>query len=115
MMDRNSPESLQEVTEDSMRSSVRLFEKWDGAEGGRLRYVFTPRFAGSCSMELMKEVGRIARERNAHMSRLISVRTAMRWNGCGSALSGIPNVYRHLLGCRTPRRTIDHGALHTSF
>jgi guanine deaminase len=60
MMDRNSPEYLQETTEESVRASVRLFERWDGACNGRLRYVFTPRFAGSCSMELMAETGRIA-------------------------------------------------------
>jgi guanine deaminase len=65
MMDQNSPAALIESTEASINDSVRLFEKWDGAEGGRLRYVFSPRFAGSCSMQLMKEVGRIARERGA--------------------------------------------------
>src|SRR5207302_7689099 len=62
MMDRNSPPALLEDTENSIRASVRLFEKWDGADDGRLRYVFTPRFAGSCSMELMKRAGEIAQE-----------------------------------------------------
>ncbi len=61
MMDRNSPEALQERTEDSVAASVRLFEKWEGADNGRLRYIFTPRFAAACSMELMKRVGEIAR------------------------------------------------------
>jgi guanine deaminase len=65
MMDQNSPEALLESTEESIDRSVRLFEKWDGAEGGRLRYVFTPRYAGSCSMQLMQQVGRIANERGA--------------------------------------------------
>jgi guanine deaminase len=72
MMDRNSPASLQEGTAESVISSVRLFDKWDGAERGRLRYVFTPRFAGSCSMELMKQVGQIARQRNAHVQTHLS-------------------------------------------
>ena len=72
MMDRNSPEGLLEDAEASIARSLRLFEKWDGAEGGRLRYVFTPRFAGSCSMELMKRVGKIARDRKAFVQSHLS-------------------------------------------
>jgi len=72
MMDRNAPEALLEDTEASIARSLRLFEKWDGADNGRLRYVFTPRFAGSCSMELMKRVGKIARDRNAFVQSHLS-------------------------------------------
>lgn len=59
------PPELAESTERSIRSSVRLADQWDGAAGGRIRYAFTPRFAVSCSDELLREVGRIARERGA--------------------------------------------------
>ena len=80
MMDRNSPASLLENTEDSVRASARLFEKWDNADGGRLRYVFTPRFAGSCSMPLMQRVGEIARETEAFMqSHLSENEDEVRW------------------------------------
>lgn len=72
MMDQNSPPALQESTEDSISASVRLFERWDGAEGGRLRYIFTPRFAGSCSMDLMKRVGGIAQDRRAFVQSHLS-------------------------------------------
>lgn len=72
MMDRNVPEALLEHTDESIAASLRLFEKWDGADNGRLRYVFTPRFAGACSMELMRQVGRIARERNAFVQSHLS-------------------------------------------
>ena len=65
MMDRNSPSVLLEDTEDSIQASMRLFQKWDKAESGRLRYIFTPRFAASCSMPLMQRIGRIAREARA--------------------------------------------------
>jgi guanine deaminase len=65
MMDQNSPPALQERTGASIASSLRLFEKWDGAGGGRIRYVFTPRFAAACSMDLMMQTGRIAAERGA--------------------------------------------------
>src|SRR5262249_40838401 len=44
--------------------------------GGRLRYVFSPRFAGSCSMELMMRVGRIAKDRKAFVQSHLSENTA---------------------------------------
>ncbi len=72
MMDRNSPEALQEDTDDSVAASLRLFEKWDGAEDGRLRYIFAPRFAGSCSMDLMKRTAEMARERGAFVQSHLS-------------------------------------------
>jgi guanine deaminase len=72
MMDRNSPDFLLEQTHESLAASLRLFDEWDGADHGRLRYVFTPRFAGSCSMELMQQVGEIARERNAFVQSHLS-------------------------------------------
>jgi guanine deaminase len=72
MMDRNSPPALLEDTEASIAASIRLFEKWDGADNGRLRYIFSPRFAGACSMDLMKRVGHIARERGAFIQSHLS-------------------------------------------
>jgi guanine deaminase len=80
MMDRNSPAALQEKTRESIEASIRLYEKWDGAAGGRLRYVFTPRFAGSCSMELMNEVGRFAHAQNVRIqSHLSENRAEVEW------------------------------------
>lgn len=72
MMDRNVPETLLEETAESVAASLRLYEKWDGADGGRLRYIFTPRFAAACSMNLMREVGRIAHERGAFIQTHLS-------------------------------------------
>ena len=37
------------------RESARLIERWHGADGGRLRYAVTPRFAVSCTAELLRE------------------------------------------------------------
>ena len=65
MMDRNSPSELQEDSQDSIEASMRLFERWDNSDGGRLRYIFTPRYAASCSMSLMQRVGEIARATGA--------------------------------------------------
>jgi len=72
MMDRNSPPTLQEDTEESIGASMRLFKKWDGADSGRLRYVFTPRFAGACSRELMSRVGEVARDTQAYVQSHLS-------------------------------------------
>ncbi len=62
MMDRpfDLPRGLQETTRESIDESLRLYEKWDGAAGGRIGYVFAPRFAISCTEDLLKHVGRLS-------------------------------------------------------
>jgi guanine deaminase len=72
MMDRNVPAPLLEATESSIKASSNLCSKWDGAAGGRLRYVFTPRFAGSCSMDLMRETARLAERHGAFIQSHLS-------------------------------------------
>ncbi len=67
MMDQYSPAGLLEKTSDSLNESERMCAKWNGAEGGRLRYAFTPRFVPTCSLELLREVGRLARESGAYL------------------------------------------------
>ena len=80
MMDRNAPAPLIETTAASIEASINLCSKWDGAAGGRLRYVFTPRFAGSCSMDLMREAARIAGERQTFVqSHLSENEDEVRW------------------------------------
>lgn len=80
MMDQNSPAFLQEPMEDSIAASIRLFEKWDGADNGRLRYIFAPRFAASCSMALMRRVGAYARANDAWIqSHLSENRSEVEW------------------------------------
>lgn len=55
MMDHGTevPKPLQEKTEESLRQSVDLLEKWNGAAGGRIQYAFCPRFVVSCTEELL--------------------------------------------------------------
>ena len=65
MMDRHAPETLREDTETSLRESEELCRAWHGRDGGRLRYAFTPRFAPSCSRELMLGAGRLAQTYDA--------------------------------------------------
>jgi 5-methylthioadenosine/S-adenosylhomocysteine deaminase len=65
MMDKGDevPSALQEQTEKSIDESVSLLEEWHGRAGGRIRYCFAPRFAISCTRELLERVARLARER----------------------------------------------------
>jgi|SRR5579862_474244 len=72
MMDRNAPAGLLETTESSIRASLNLCSKWNGAADGRIRYVFSPRFAGSCSMDLMRETARIAEKQQVFIQSHLS-------------------------------------------
>lgn len=64
MMDRHSygdlePDKILPVSLDQTR---RLIARWHGAAGGRLEYAVSPRFAVSCSPEMMRAAGDLARE-----------------------------------------------------
>ncbi|MGH9845234.1 MAG: 5'-deoxyadenosine deaminase [Blastocatellia bacterium] len=56
------PEALSEKTEDSIRESLDLLARWHGRAEGRIRYCFAPRFAVSCTRELLERVAALARE-----------------------------------------------------
>jgi 5-methylthioadenosine/S-adenosylhomocysteine deaminase len=65
MMDKGDgvPDALHEKTESSIRESLALLEEWHGRAEGRIRYCFAPRFAVSCTRELLEQVSQLARER----------------------------------------------------
>src|ERR1051325_7530105 len=65
MMDKGDedPRALQEQTVNSIEESLALLDEWHGKAGGRIRYCFAPRFAVSCTRELLEKVGQLARER----------------------------------------------------
>jgi 5-methylthioadenosine/S-adenosylhomocysteine deaminase len=65
MMDRGDdvPAGLHEKTDESIAASLQLLERWHGAANGRIRYCFAPRFALSCTSELLAQVAQLARER----------------------------------------------------
>ena len=69
MMDRLSYDierAPHEVLELSARQSMELCERWHGADGGRLSYAFSPRFAVSCSAEMLAESARLAWDAGAY-------------------------------------------------
>jgi 5-methylthioadenosine/S-adenosylhomocysteine deaminase len=64
MMDQSddAPEALIEETEESIAESLNLLEWWNGRAEGRIRCCFAPRFALSCTRELLERVAHLSRE-----------------------------------------------------
>ena len=64
MMDADDavPARLLENTAHSIDESVAIAKRWHGRANGRLRAAFAPRFAVSCSRELLEAVGSLAAE-----------------------------------------------------
>src|SRR5438132_6302693 len=64
MMDKGDevPPELHEETRESIRESVELIESWHGRADSRVRCCFAPRFAVSCTRELLIEVSELARK-----------------------------------------------------
>ncbi len=64
MMDYSEtvPKGLLETTSDSLRQTERLIKMWHNREDGRLRYAVAPRFAVSCTTELLQDAADMARE-----------------------------------------------------
>ena len=54
LMDRDSPDGLEEGTERALRDSEALIRKHHDTENGRIQYAVTPRFAVSCSEECLR-------------------------------------------------------------
>ncbi|WP_158057622.1 5'-deoxyadenosine deaminase [Halorussus halophilus] len=62
MMDKDSPDGLQEDTEEALAETERLVQKYHGSFDDRIRYAVTPRFAVSCTEECLRGSRRIADE-----------------------------------------------------
>jgi 5-methylthioadenosine/S-adenosylhomocysteine deaminase len=67
MMDSDDevPRRLRERTNESIDESLALIKRWDGAANGRLRAAFAPRFAVSCSRELLEAVAHLSKREQA--------------------------------------------------
>jgi guanine deaminase len=48
------------IMDRSLAESARLIERWHGVDDGRLRYAVTPRFAISCTADLLRESAALA-------------------------------------------------------
>lgn len=64
MMDRDMkryPEELPLMSR-NIKDSIDLAKKWHNSNQGRLQYIFTPRFAASCTMKLLEKTAKVAKE-----------------------------------------------------
>lgn len=109
MMDTGDgvPDGLREETRASLEESNALFARWHGAEGGRLKYAFAPRFALSCSDELLRAVARAAEERGA----LVHTHASEQKEECHlvEKLRGDTNIaYLQKTGIYGPRAVLAH-------
>jgi len=63
--DAQVPKRLQEETQASLDESLAIRKRWDGAANGRLHAAFAPRFAVSCSRELLESVASLSHQQHA--------------------------------------------------
>lgn len=61
MMDFGAPENILFSPQQNIDDSLLVAKTWHGKDSGRLQYTLTPRFAGSCSRELLRMTGDAAR------------------------------------------------------
>lgn len=109
MMDKGDevPAALREDTAASIKESLRLLEAWDGKANGRIRYCFAPRFALSCTRELLAEVARLAHERHV----MVHTHASENKNECAlvEGDTGLANVsYLDSLGVSGPHTVLAH-------
>jgi guanine deaminase len=112
MMDRNSPQKLLQTTEYAFDRSRDHYERYDGYNP-LLRYIFTPRFALSCSQELMEKTAQFCCDKDAWIQTHLSenpqeIASVLEMFSAGS----YTEVYDKL-GLLTPRTILAH-AIHLS-
>lgn len=101
------PRNLCEDPTASLKESERLLHTWHNAAQGRINYAFAPRFAVSCSQQLMERVRDSAREHG------VSIHTHASENRGEVALvrkaHGMGNIaYFHSLGMTGPKLILAH-------
>jgi guanine deaminase len=61
LMDQAVPEVLRRTPQQALLEMEQVASRWHGHDGGRLLYVVSPRFAGSCSEHLLRACAEFAR------------------------------------------------------
>lgn len=101
------PSALHEETEAALAEAVALIERWHGKANGRIRACLAPRFAVSCTRELLERVAQLSRER------AVLVHTHASENREEIALvekaTGRRNIaYLHAVGLTAPHVVLAH-------
>jgi cytosine/adenosine deaminase-related metal-dependent hydrolase len=110
MMDTGDrvPANLLENTRASLDASAALVKRWSKAGAGRIGYAYAPRFALSCTRELLEAVGMLAKMSevlvHTHSNESAEERTAVQ-----AATGMSPIGYLAQVGIATPRTVIAHG------
>src|SRR5262245_28802250 len=109
MMDKGDevPAALHEQTATSIEESLELLDAWHGKADGRVRYCFAPRFAVSCTRELLEKVAALARERRV----MVHTHASENKTECEMVESetGLRNVaYLDSLGLTGPHVALAH-------
>jgi 5-methylthioadenosine/S-adenosylhomocysteine deaminase len=105
--DRQVPSRLLEATAASIDESLALASRWHGRANGRLRAAFAPRFAPSCTRELLEAVAGLSQDRqllvHTHASENRDEIALVR------ALTGTSNIsYLTEVGLTSPRLCLAH-------
>ena len=103
----DAPPRLRERTSRSIEESVALHRRWHNTSNGRIRAAFAPRFAVSCSRELLEAVASLSRGEQAivhtHASEQRDEIEIVR------RISGLGNIeYLADVGLATPRVCAAH-------
>ena len=75
MMDRGTYDPIikpADILDQSLRESADLIARWHGRDDGRLLYAVTPRFAISCSADLLRESASLAASTGAYWQTHVS-------------------------------------------
>ena len=102
------PASLRETTGDSLHQSARLVMKWNEAADGRIGYAYAPRFALSCTRELLEAVADITKRLelliHTHSNENVAERKLIE-----AATGRAPTAYLDDVGLVNERSVIAHG------
>ena len=102
------PKSLRETTGESLHQSARLAMAWNEAAGGRVGYAYAPRFALSCTRELLEAVGDITKRLglliHTHSNENLGERALVE-----AATGRAPTAYLDDVGLVNDRSVIAHG------
>ena len=107
-MGEHVPADLVENTRASLDASAALLKRWSKAGAGRIGYAYAPRFALSCTRELLEAVGMLAKMSetlvHTHSNESVEERAAVQ------GVTGMsPIGYLAQVGIATPRTIIAHG------
>ena len=105
--DADAPPRLREEMRQSIADSLALHRDWHDTAGGRIRAAFAPRFAISCSRELLEAVASLSREGmtivHTHASEQRQEIAIVRRD------TGLSNIeYLDLVGLLSPRLNAAH-------